>query len=48
MQSPSGTAAATFVYDGDGNRVKAIFGSTTTVYVGSYCERDCGSTVRSY
>ncbi|MFZ2357990.1 MAG: RHS repeat-associated core domain-containing protein, partial [Anaerolineae bacterium] len=44
----SGAAAATFVYDGDGNRVKATFGSTTTVYVGNHYERDNGSTVRKY
>ncbi|MFZ2360400.1 MAG: RHS repeat-associated core domain-containing protein, partial [Anaerolineae bacterium] len=44
----SGAAAATFVYDGDGNRVKATFGSTTTIYVGNTYERDNGSTVRKY
>ncbi len=44
----SGAAAATFVYDGDGNRVKATFGSTTTVYVGNTYERDNGTTVRKY
>lgn len=31
LVSVSGAAAATFVYDGDGNRVKTTFGSTTTV-----------------
>ncbi len=44
----SGAAAAAFVYDGDGNRVKATFGATTTVYVGNTYERDNGSTVRKY
>ncbi len=44
----SGAAAATFVYDGDDNRVKATFGSTTTVYVGNTYERDNGTTVRKY
>lgn len=40
-------ASASFVYDGDSQRVKATFGSTTTVYVGSYYERT-GSTVKKY
>ena len=52
----SGAATATFVYDGDGNRVKTAFGATTTVYpstvlragVGNHYERDNGSTVRKY
>ncbi len=39
---------AEFVYDADSGRVKAIFGSTTTVYVGNIYERDNGSTVRKY
>jgi RHS repeat-associated protein len=43
----NGAASATFVYDGDGNRVKATFGSVTTVYVGNYYEKE-GSTVRTY
>ena len=44
----NGAATATFVYDADGNRVKATFGATTTVYVGAIYERDNGSTVRKY
>jgi YD repeat-containing protein len=48
LTSVSGAAAATFVYDGDGNRVKTTFGATTTVYVGNTYERDNGSTVRKY
>jgi YD repeat-containing protein len=49
LTSVSGAAAATFVYDGDGNRVKTTFGSTTTtIYVGAIYERDNGSTVRKY
>jgi len=48
LTSVSGAATATFVYDGDGNRVKATFGATTTVYVGNHYERDNGSTVRQY
>ncbi|MFQ6059435.1 MAG: hypothetical protein ACE5MB_11225, partial [Anaerolineae bacterium] len=43
----SGGASADFVYDGDGNRVKATFGSTTIIYVGDYYEQE-GSTVRKY
>jgi hypothetical protein len=34
----SGAASATFVYDGDGNRVKATLGGVTTAYVGNYFE----------
>jgi RHS repeat-associated protein len=34
----SGAASATFVYDGDGNRVKGTVGATTTSYVGTYFE----------
>ncbi len=48
LTSVSGAATATFVYDGDGNRVKTAFGSTTTVYVGNTYERDNGTTVRKY
>jgi len=43
----SGAASATFVYDGDGNRVKAAFGSAVTAYVGSYYEKQ-GATIRKY
>ncbi|MFZ2361507.1 MAG: hypothetical protein WA040_19355 [Anaerolineae bacterium] len=39
---------ATYVYDGDGKRVKATVGGTTTVYIGNYYERDNGTTVRKY
>lgn len=46
--SHMGVAQASFVYGGDGNRVKATFGSTTTVYVGNIYERDNDSTVRKY
>ena len=43
----SGGASASFVYDGDGQRVKATFGGTTTVYIGDYYEQT-GSTIRKY
>ncbi len=35
---------ATYYYDGDGNRVKTVVGSTTTTYIGSYLERECINT----
>jgi RHS repeat-associated protein len=45
----SGAASATFVYDGDGNRVKATFGGATTVYVGNYFEwTGSTSTMKKY
>jgi RHS repeat-associated protein len=34
----SGAAAATFNYDGDGQRVLGLEGGTTTVYIGNYFE----------
>ncbi len=34
----NGATLATFVYDGDGNRVKGTVGGVTTTYVGSYFE----------
>jgi len=43
----NGSVVATLVYDGDGQRVKTTFGSTTTVYVGGYYEQQ-GSTIRKY
>jgi RHS repeat-associated protein len=39
---------ASYVYDGDGQRVKATVGGVTTVYIGNYYERDNGTTVRKY
>ena len=38
LTSVSGGASASFVYDGDGNRVKATFGGSTIAYVGDYFE----------
>ncbi len=38
MTSVSGAAAATFTYNGDGQRISATEGLTTTVYVGNYFE----------
>jgi YD repeat-containing protein len=43
---------STFVYDGDGNRVRSVVtgtqGVSTTVYVGGYYEWRDGATARSY
>ena len=39
---------ASYVYDGDGQRVKATVGAPTTVYIGNTYERDNGTTVRKY
>jgi|GEM_PF-3893313 len=39
---------ATYVYDGDGKRVKATVGGVTTVYIGNIYERDNDTTVRKY
>jgi RHS repeat-associated protein len=43
----SGAATATFVYDGDGNRVKGTVGGVTITYIGNYYEWS-GSTATSY
>ena len=39
--------AASFVYDGDGNRVKSTINNVTTYFVGNYYEVT-GSTVTKY
>ena len=41
------TVIATFVYDGDGNRVKATVAGTTTTFIGGYYELT-GSQVTKY
>jgi hypothetical protein len=38
MTGVSGATTATFVYDGDGNRVKGTVGGVTTTYIGNYFE----------
>ena len=38
MTAVSGAATATFVYDGDGKRVKVVVGGVTTTYIGNYFE----------
>jgi hypothetical protein len=48
-RSVPSSASATFVYDGDGNRVKATLGGVTTVYVGNYFEwTGSTSTMKKY
>lgn len=44
----TGPTSATFVYDGDGRRVKGTTTPGTTYYIGDYYERDAGGTVRKY
>ena len=48
LTSVSGGASASFVYDGDGNRVKATFGTETTVYVGNYYEQTGAGSTKYY
>jgi hypothetical protein len=45
--SVSGAATASFVYDGDGNRVKSTINGTTTTFIGQHYEVT-GSTVTKY
>ncbi len=41
----NGATLATFMYDGDGNLVKAaITGGATTTYIGNYLEWTTGTT----
>jgi RHS repeat-associated protein len=49
LTAVSGGATATFVYDGDGNRVKGTVGTSTTYYVGDYFEwTGSTSTMKKY
>ena len=49
MTAVSGAATATFVYDGDGNRVKGVVGGVTTTYIGNYFEWSGSiSTMKKY
>ena len=43
----SNGVTASYVYDGDGNRVKAVVNSTTSIYVGAYYEVT-GGVVKKY
>ena len=42
-----GATTSSFVYDGDGNRVKTTVGGTTTVFIGNYAVWT-SSTVKKY
>jgi RHS repeat-associated protein len=45
----SGSTLSTFVYDGDGNRVKATQNGVTTLYIGNHAEwRPASSTLVKY
>ena len=49
LSTVSGAASASFVYDGDGVRVKSTAGGTTTVTIGSYFEwTGTSSTMKRY
>jgi len=48
LTSVSGAATASFVYDGDGNRVKSVVGATTTYFVGSHYETSGGVITKYY
>jgi len=37
---PTAVGNSTFVYDGDGNRVKKIEDGQTTIYIGQYYEKN--------
>ena len=44
----TGAATATFVYDGDGNRVKGTAAGVTTTYLGNYYEWNGSAGVKNY
>ena len=48
LTAVSGAATASFVYDGDGNRVKATVGGVTTTYLGNYYEWNGTAGVKYY
>jgi RHS repeat-associated protein len=48
MTGVSGGASATFVYDGDGNRVKATVDGVTTLYIGNYFEWTSAGNTKYY
>jgi RHS repeat-associated protein len=47
LTSVTGSGTATFVYDEDGNRVKATLNGVTTAYIGNYYEQT-GSAIKKY
>ena len=49
LTAVSGSATASFVFDGDGNRVKSTAGGVTTVHIGAYFEwTGSTSTMKTY
>ena len=48
LTTVSGATSASFLYDGDGNRVKSVLGGVTTYYVGNYYEYVNSSTTKKY
>ncbi len=49
LTTVSGSATASFVFDGDGNRVKSTAGGVTTVHIGAYFEwTGSTSTMKKY
>ncbi len=49
LTAVSGSATASFVFDGDGNRVKSMAGGVTTVHLGAYFEwTGSTSTMKTY
>ena len=44
----SGSVTASYVYDGDGNRVKETIAGVTRVFVGNHCEVDNGVVKKYY
>jgi len=47
-QIKQGSSVSTFQYDGDGRRVKATIGVTTTLYIGDYYEVTSGVATQYY
>jgi YD repeat-containing protein len=43
-----GGSAGSFVYDGDGNRVKSFYPGMTTYYIGNYYEKTNGGVTKYY
>jgi len=48
LTAVSGAVMASFVYDGNGQRVKGTVGGVTTTYIGNYAEWDGSSITRYY
>ena len=48
LAAVSGATSASFVYDGDGHRVKSVMAGVSTYYVGNYYEYVTSSTTKKY